>query len=80
MIKIFPNPTNQIINIVLDNYSTENFYLIKIFDLKGKNINSYQIHSSKNKIDLKKYKPSSYYIVLYENDTIIDKQLIQVVK
>ena len=61
-IRLFPNPTKDVINIEIDNYI--NLPEIKLFDLNGTLLkNKYA-----NKIDLRGYSKGIYFVeIFYDN-------------
>ena len=71
-IKIYPNPTSDNINILIENWNTETINL-EIFDMMGrliysKNLNLFN-YSTKESIDLSHFKSGIYMIRFTDNNT-----------
>jgi len=78
-ITVYPNPSNGIANLVIDNYATNgndmpNRYLI--YDIQGKLLVNEPILGSKTVIDLKQFSGSVYYIKLLNTETLWFKSLV----
>jgi len=71
LLKIFPNPTNGIINIA---FELENNYVIKIYDVSNKLVFSKE---NTKEINLSTYDAGVYMIVLSTNDLVIKKSLVK---
>ena len=74
-IKIYPNPTNDVINIDINNVDNKNINF-GLYNLQGQKITEYKITNKKNKIYLKNLKITKgiYLIKVYnKNNTFIKK-------
>lgn len=69
-VKIFPNPTHNILHIEIDvnNFSA---YTYKIFDIFGKNVREGNINSKTYDIEISRFTKGQYVISFYNNDKII---------
>jgi endonuclease/exonuclease/phosphatase family metal-dependent hydrolase len=71
-VKIYPNPTSKILNIINLSHSK-----LKIFDIYGKHIKSYEINNSFKTIDVEFLKSGVYFMKLLNNNgNEITKKLI----
>ena len=74
IIKLMPNPTNNIINIVstinIDSYSVININGQKVLDQKLKSCNNFSI-------DIKSFPKAVYNIVFYFGNEFVSKQIIK---
>ena len=76
VIQIFPNPTNNFLNIIL-NSNEDNFYSFKLCNLIGAEMISGQIESAKmNQIDTKWFAKGLYMLKIYKNGNVISTQKI----
>lgn len=76
-LKVFPNPTNGIVNIDLKGYESVQLNF-QVFDINGKtlmNMNSTQMH---NAIDFMPYAAGTYSLVIVLNDKTIKYKILRV--
>jgi len=60
-ISIYPNPSNDLINIIVDLGSNEQ-YNVQLFDMQGKILENYKFCGNTSKIDVSKYAPAQYLL------------------
>ncbi len=74
-ISIYPNPANEVLNIVLQN-STSN-YSASIFDLSGKMVSNISLVNGKNQLDVSALTPGVYFYSIKNNSDILEtKKLV----
>ncbi|WP_445732888.1 glycoside hydrolase family 9 protein [Mariniflexile sp.] len=71
-IQIFPNPTNDIVKFSY----IENINSIKVFDLKGREINKIKLLEN-NSIDVKNVADGIYLLVFYTSNGVVTKKIIK---
>jgi hypothetical protein len=71
---IYPNPTNGIINISIENFDSE--MNIIVTDIIGKVIINQKIQDAKTKIDLSVYEKGLYFIQLLNNNEVSTQKII----
>lgn len=77
-INIWPNPTNRIVNVSF--YSTHNTTKIKLLDLRGRLINTFDFKNHpvkfETKLDLSDLNKSVYILQIQNGKTITNKRLV----
>ncbi len=73
-LKIFPNPTSGIVNIVVDN--PEDKQRGTVTDVTGKVLKEFSIKGKQTTIDLKKYPKGTYIINVYNEKGISTKRIL----
>jgi len=68
-LKVFPNPTTDILNLTIDNGNNELSY--QLFNIEGKILKSEKIYSKTSIIDMSNIEPSTYFLRVLEKDQII---------
>jgi len=68
-LKVFPNPTTNILNLIVENEENELSY--QLFNIDGKILQSEEINSKETKIELLDLKQSSYFLRVIEKDQIV---------
>ena len=68
-IHLFPNPTSGLITIELPD--SNKGFVLQFFDLLGRAKGSFNVHSSRNKIDISYLKKGLYVYHLYSNASIL---------
>ncbi len=71
----YPNPTNGLINIELQEIDLNN-YLLEIYDLTGMKIMSKNINNSRVIINIDSFKAGCYVLCIKHNSNIIQRELI----
>lgn len=71
---IYPNPTNGIVNISIENFDSE--INIIVTDIIGKVIINQKIQDAKTKIDLSSYEKGLYFIQLHNNNDVSTQKII----
>ncbi len=72
-IKIYPNPTNEYLNIELsDNKKSQ----ISVYNILGKLVYSEKLNGVKNTIDISKLSSATYVLKISQENAIITKKLI----
>jgi Secretion system C-terminal sorting domain len=61
---VFPNPVNDILNLTLP-AEIKSTIKAELLSIEGKQLQSYLLHSSNEKIDLSKYEPGIYFLKVY---------------
>ena len=75
-IKVYPNPTNSILNIELpQNYKTENTEL-EILDVNGRTFLQKKLISVFMQIDISKLNSGLYSVKIQNRKTLITKKII----
>ncbi|MBL7910972.1 MAG: T9SS type A sorting domain-containing protein [Bacteroidia bacterium] len=72
-LNIYPNPTNEFINIDLGNFSETKKYDLKIINLLGQNVIEDKIE---NKINISTLKNGIYFLHLYDRENLIATEKI----
>ncbi len=70
----YPNPTQELLNLSVGNYSQEKL-AYKLIDLEGKVISEATIHSETTTIDMKQLPVATYFVEIH-----IDAKKVQVFK
>ncbi len=65
-LNIYPNPVNDV--LTLENPSTQNSFLIEIFDLNGRNVLRDKLQPGRNKIDVSTYMEGTYVYRLFSSE------------
>lgn len=73
-IKIYPNPTNSIINILNNN---EIIVSISLCDLQGRIIKTENINNIEAKLDISNFQTGTYFIKIKTNKETISKKIIK---
>ncbi|MBA3682765.1 MAG: T9SS type A sorting domain-containing protein [Bacteroidetes bacterium] len=68
LLKIYPNPTNSILNIELENFTSTEKLKIKIIDLLGRIVFESEL---KSQLDLEEFKTGIYFLQLYNKEKLI---------
>ena len=63
---VFPNPTNNMLTLKVENYNTENLNY-QLYDISGKLLETKKVESIQTEISLKEFKPASYFLKVNEN-------------
>ena len=71
--KIYPNPASNEITI---DTKTNEIISIRLFDINGRVINSYNVNSSISKIDVSKYAKGTYILQVKSDKGILNKKII----
>lgn len=78
LLKIFPNPTNNLLSIVYE-YNSENNSTIEITDITGKVIKSYTLYRSTSQASLEELSEGIYIVrLIVNNSLVITKKVILV--
>ena len=77
ILNIYPNPTNDIINVDIKNFNNSNINL-ELFNLQGQKITEQQLNNKTNKIYLNNLKINKgiYFIKVYNKNNIFIKKII----
>lgn len=70
-ILLYPNPTNDIVNIELDSKLSEKEIIITLFDIQGKQISTKTIIGTKSEIDVSNLQSGFYTIQISDNSSVI---------
>lgn len=70
-LSIYPNPTNNSLNVVGDN-----IHSVEIFDITGKLVYTEECKKMHNIIDVKPFNPGLYFIIIQTNDSLFSEKLI----
>ncbi len=74
-ISIYPNPANEVLNILMQN-STSN-YSVSIFNLVGKEVSHIDLVNGKNQLNVSELTPGVYFYSIKNNSDILEtKKLI----
>ncbi|HRO76095.1 MAG TPA: S8 family serine peptidase, partial [Crocinitomicaceae bacterium] len=71
---VYPNPTNQYVNIFMNNQQYENIY---IYDITGKYVNMVRANNSHVQLDISTYSNGIYLLVFENKNMKITKKLIK---
>lgn len=71
-VQVFPNPTSEGIELIINSNHPESFSFI-LFDIKGKQVKSNVLQSSRNYISLNELSQSVYLLTLLSNDSTYKK-------
>lgn len=72
---IYPNPTNEFVNIIIST-NQEKQYTVRVIDLLGVVHIQKTCHKNLLRIDLKNLKTGSYLIQLLTNESILESQIV----
>lgn len=78
LLKVFPNPTSNFINICLTTANNESIQSIKLFDMKGSVILEKFELTLSNSIDLNSYHAGIYLLLVEINNKIYKYQILKV--
>lgn len=75
-VSTYPNPTSGVLNISFPGSSTENDYIIYVYDMLGRKVSSYNVSNTtstgvnlKTTIDLSNFCPGQYFIkIMYDRN------------
>jgi hypothetical protein len=71
-IKVYPNPTNKIVNINSDDMLDR----VSLYNSLGKLIYDSKISSTKHQIDISRLQPNVYILMIYDNGNMIVEKII----
>lgn len=74
-IQVFPNPANDVINIIFKNNSTQNTE-IRLIDLFGKTLLQKQISSKEFQLDITNFSSGLYVLEISSTDFYLSKKII----
>ncbi|BBD46999.1 Hypothetical protein PEIBARAKI_6992 [Petrimonas sp. IBARAKI] len=76
-IKIYPNPTTDIINIKINNYNPDNLLKITFFDLSGRLLISKMVREETTTLDVSPYAGGIYILRLQGKGIYSDWRIIK---
>ena len=65
-VKFYPNPARNSLSI--DLAGDNEHYLLDFFDKSGRKLDTFELNSSRNQIELSKYENGVYYVQLSNNN------------
>ena len=67
--KIYPNPTTNILNLIVENFETGLSY--QLFDVDGKILKTEEIQTKETEIEMRNVIPSSYFLRVINQEQIV---------
>ena len=67
--KVYPNPTKDYLNLIVENIENGLFY--QLFDIDGKMLKTEKINSTVTQIEMIDLRPSSYFIRVTKLDQVV---------
>ena len=77
-ISIYPNPTQDIVTLILPNSNTQNFYY-QLFDIRGRLLKTMKIVNTETEIDMTNLEKATYLLYL-KNKQSHNNQIIKIIK
>lgn len=77
-IKAYPNPTNDIVYIEMDNW--ENISTIQVYDINGRIVANQTVNSNKTEISLNEVVAGQYFVQLFNKNGTAAKESIKILK
>lgn len=77
-ISIYPNPTQDIVTLILPNSNTQNFYY-QLFDIRGRLLKTMKIVNTETEIDMTNLEKATYLLYL-KNKRSHNNQIIKIIK
>jgi len=68
-IEIFPNPTEDVVNLSINNFDANKKITLEVYDGAGKLLQTSRVTSSSSRINFREYKPGIYHVGI-----LVDKQ------
>ena len=69
IMKVYPNPTKDYLNLIVENIENGLFY--QLFDIDGKMLKTEKINSTVTQIEMIDLRPSSYFIKVIKLDQVV---------
>lgn len=70
-IEIFPNPTEDVVNVSINNFDAKKKITLEVYDSAGKLLQTSKLTSTSSRINFKEYKPGIYHVGI-----LVDKQSV----
>lgn len=67
---LYPNPTNEVINLKISDYDLDNLFY-QLYDLHGKLLLESKLHSDNSSINIESFADGSYYLKILKQNQIL---------
>ena len=76
-LNVFPNPSSNIINVIIENYKPTSAASIKVYDMQGKEVKHIASVNSENTISIEDLAPGQYILNLIDrNKKVANKTFV----